>query len=228
MNLDERDLAAFNSVSNDGHQPELHHGGVGVKQHGLWQDDVEVFTFEGDAKVAVAGVGFEQGNDLLLLPLDDLDHFEGILQGLSGHRVVVINASTACSQVGELTLSATNAYGGTDIQCIGVLNSANQLVNADGFNLFGVFFSVGFCGFNDDLDFFVGFGLCESSFEPGDEVAGPDYADHGAVGATFLMHLVLFRNGFSSGLDQITAFAVVQLIINVNNCSFFHSLASKG
>ena len=54
VNFDKGHFTALNSVSNDGDQAELHHGSVGVKQHRLWDDDVEVVAVEGHAKVAVA------------------------------------------------------------------------------------------------------------------------------------------------------------------------------
>ena len=228
MNFNEGDFATFNGVSNDGHQSELHHGSVGIEEHGLRHDDAEVVAVKGHAKVAVTGVGFEQSNDLFLLSFNDLDHLEGILQGLTGHGMVVIDASTASSQVRELTLPSTDVHRSADVEGVGVLDRTNQFVNADGFDLLGVLFAVGFSRFNDDLDLFVGFCISQCSLKAGDEVARADNTHHGAVRAAFLVHLVLFCDGFSSGLDQIAAFAVVQLIINVDNCSFFHSLASKG
>ena len=42
------------------------------------------------------------------------------------------------------------------------------------------------------------------------------------------MRFVLFRNRFTGGFDQVAAFSVVEFVINVDNCSFFHAQASKG
>ena len=39
---------------------------------------------------------------------------------------------------------------------------------------------------------------------------------------------MLFCDRFSSGFDQVAAFAVVEFVINVNNCAFFHGATSKG
>ena len=116
MDFNERDFAAFNSVSDDGDQSELHHGCIGVKEHRLRDGDVEVIAVKRHAEIAVPGVGFQQGHDLLFLAFNDLDDLETVLQGLSCHGVVVINAGSASGQVGKVALAVSDVHGSANVQ----------------------------------------------------------------------------------------------------------------
>ena len=53
MFFDEGNLSAFDCVAQDGNEAELHHRCVGIEQHGLWNNDVEIVAIEGDTKVGV-------------------------------------------------------------------------------------------------------------------------------------------------------------------------------
>ena len=179
VDLDERNLAALHSIANDGHQSELHHGSVGVKEHGLREDDVQVVPVKGDAEVAVAGVGFQQSSDLVFLAFNHLDDLEVVLQGLSSHGVVVVNACSPSGEVGQMALAVANVHRCADVERIGVLNGADQLVDADGLNLLRILLAVGIGRGDGDFGFLVDLGVSEGRFEARDEVASTDHTDHG-------------------------------------------------
>ena len=179
VDFNERNLAALHSIADDGHQSELHHGCVGVKEHGLGKDDVQVVAVKRDAEVAVAGVGFQQGGDLVFLAFNHFHDFEVVLQGLSSHGVVVVNACPPSGEVGQVALAVANVHRGTDVKRIGVLDGADQLVDADGLDLLRVFLAVRISRGNGHFGFLVHLGVGKGRFEAGDEVASTDHTDHG-------------------------------------------------
>ena len=176
----------------------------------------------------MARVGFKKGHDLFFLPFNDLDDLERILEFLTRHGVVVIDTGTTSSEVGERTLAVVDGDRGADVQGVGVLDSTNQFVNADGFDLFRIFFAVCVCRSDGHFCFLVGFCVAQSGFKTWNEVSRANNAHHRGVLATFLDHLMFLCDFFTGCFDEVTVFAVVQFIINVDNCSFFHVLTSKG
>ena len=98
----------------------------------------------------------------------------------------------------------------------------------EAFDLFGILFTVSVSWFDDNLGLFVDLGIGQRGLKAGNEVSSTNHTHHRGVVSTLLVHFVFLRHRLTGGLNQVTAFAIVQFIINVDNCSFFHSLASKG
>ena len=176
----------------------------------------------------MTGVRFKQCHHLLFLAFNDLDDLEGILELLSCHLVVVVDACPSCSQIGEESLATADVDRSANVKRVGVLNGTNQFVNADRLDLFGILFTVSVSWFDDNLGLFVDLGIGQRSLKAGNEVSSTNDTHHWGVVSTLLVHFVFLRHRLTGGLNQVTAFAIVQFIINVDNCSFFHSLASKG
>ena len=163
---------------------------------------------------------------MVFLSFDNINDVERVLEGLPSHWMVVVDTSSTCCEVGELTLATVDGHWCSNVECVWVLYCTDELVDTDGFDLFCVLFSVCVC--RSDYDFsFLSF-LCSSKcfFKSRDKLTTANDTDHWFVGAALLMSIVFFCDCFTGGLDEIACFIVVKFIINVDNSSVFHSITS--
>ncbi len=163
---------------------------------------------------------------MVFLSFDDIDDIERILERFTSHWVVVVDTSSTCCEVGELTLATVDGHWCSDVECVWVLDCTDEFVDTDGFDLFSVLFAVGVSRCDDNFSF-LSF-LCSSKcfFKSRNKLPATNDANHWFVGTALLMSIVFFGDCFTGGLDEIACFIVVEFIINVDNSSVFHSITS--
>ena len=170
----------------------------------------------------MTGVGFKECCYFLFLSFNDLYNLEVVLEGLTSHWVVVVNSCTTSCKERKVALTTSNVDRSAEIECVRVTNSTSKFIDADGFNLCCILFAVCVSRSEFEINVLVDLSREECFFKTRNQGTGANYTNHRLVGTVFVMHFMLLRRGFTGGFNQIACFAIVEVIINVNNVAFFH------
>ncbi len=139
--------------------------------------------------------------------------------------MIVVDASAAGAKHLQDAVAAADLYRRADTQHVRVTDTAHQDILRDGLDERGITLAISIGGLDIECVFGLGFGFSEVSLEAADQATVADHGDHRLIGAALIEDLVFLRDILTSGLNQIAAADVIQVVIDVNDGSGIHGIA---